>query len=178
MVRISEDLTIPLEMEYDNEWNLIRSIQPIPQELAEEVPWGPVDMTGTSSAVLYTLTIIGGFGVFLRVKLKDVATPKIIRKAHCFIALITLMFESAHITIALQKAWPWLTPGLIFAYGGVGLLAIFVIISFFDVEIIKEIGKIKWRKLHFGITILLLLLIVLHLGLMGDHLGFLKGLVS
>jgi NADH:ubiquinone oxidoreductase subunit 6 (subunit J) len=85
------------------------------------------------------------------------------------------MFELAHISIALQKAWPWFTPGLIFAYAGVITLTIFVIFSFFDMEIIRTYGRKRWRQMHLVITIALALLIILHFGLMGDHLGFLKG---
>ncbi len=173
-VELSEDLNLDLEFEFDYAWNLARESRPIPQEFSEEIPWGPVDMTGTSSAVLYTLTIIGGFGVFLRTRIKKVAMPKLVRKAHCFIALVTLMFEFAHISIALQKAWPWFSPGLIFAYAGVGMLAFFTIFSFFDVEFIRAYGRNRWRHLHLSITISLIILIVLHFGLMGDHLGFLK----
>lgn len=173
-VELSEDLNLNLEFEYDNAWNLIRESRPIPQEHSEEIPWGPVDLTGTSSAVLYFLTIIGGFAVFFQFKIREVVTPKLVRKVHCFIALIALMFELAHISIALQKAWPWFSPGLIFAYAGVGTLAFFVIFSFFDMEIIKDYGKARWQKIHLAITITLIILIVLHFGLMGDHLGWLK----
>jgi hypothetical protein len=174
-VELSEDLDLDLEFEYDYAWNIIRTSQPIPQEYSEKVPWGPVDRTGTSSAVLYFLTIIGGFGVYFRTRIREVVMPKLVRKAHCFIALITLMFEFAHISIALQKAWPWFTPGLLFAYIGVVTLTAFVIYSFFDVEIIKAYGRKRWRQMHLMMTIILIVLIVLHFGLMGDHLGFLKG---
>jgi hypothetical protein len=176
-VELVENLILNLEFEYDHTWILIRESRPIPQEHSEEIPWGPVDMTGTSSAVLYSITIIGGFAVFIRTRFTEIALPVFVRKAHCFIALITLMFELAHITIALQKAWPWLTPGLIFAYAGIGTLAIFVIFSFFDIEIIRAYGREKWRQMHLIITFVLALLIILHFGLMGDHLGFLKGLL-
>lgn len=158
----------------DPNWNIISFTSPIPEEIVTDIPWGPVDLTGTSSAILYTLTVIVGFAFFIRSKLKKILMPTVIRRAHCFISLLTLMFVFAHMSTAMQKDWPWESTGMRFAVIATILLVSFNVFSFFDVEIIKSIGKRKWRLIHLAFTIAMALSIVIHFGLMGDHLGFLK----
>ncbi len=100
--------------------------------------------------------------------------PKFIRRGHCFISLITLMFVLAHMSTAMQKDWPWETPGMRFAQMATIGLFCFTIFGFFDIEIINAYGRKKWRLIHIIMTLILGVLIVLHFGLMGDHLGWLK----
>ena len=84
------------------------------------------------------------------------------------------MFVFAHMSTAMQKDWPWESAGMRFAAIATILLLSFNVFSFFDVEIIKKIGIKKWRRVHIIFTILMALSIIIHFGLMGDHLGFLK----
>jgi hypothetical protein len=158
----------------DSNWNIISENRPIPEQISNFIPWGPVDLTGTSSAILYTITVIAGFIFFIRSKLKKMVLPRGFRHAHCFISLITLMFVLAHMFTALQKDWPWESIGMRMAQTATVLLVSFNIFSFFDVEIIKSIGIKKWRRIHLAFTIAMALSIIIHFGFMGDHLGFLK----
>jgi hypothetical protein len=173
-VMLADSGEFPLEMVYDEHWNIIEKSQPIPEELAVEIPWGPVDMTGTSGAIMYTITVIAGFAFYFHSKIRKIFMPRVIRHAHCFIALISLMFVLAHMSTAIQKSWPWFSIGMISAFTALTLLSIFVVFSFFDIEIIQNYGRKKWRMMHLFLTIGLALFIVVHFGLMGDHLGFLK----
>ena len=174
-VELSDDLSLNTEMTFNSDWELIEESRPIPEEFIEMLPWGPVDLTGTSSAIMYTMTIIGGFIFYLRSRFKKLIMSSKIRRAHCFISLITLVLVTAHMSVALQKDWPWDTPGFRFAQVSFITILCFTIFGFFDVEFIKAFGRKKYRMLHITITLLLVLFIVLHFGLVGDHLGFLKG---
>lgn len=173
-VELDEDFEVDIGMKYDSSWTIIEETRPIPEEVSESIPWGPVDLTGTSSAIMYTITVIAGFAFYIRSKLKKKIMPKIIRRVHCFISLTTLMLVFAHMTTAMQKDWPWESTGMRFAVIATILLVSFNIFSFFDVEIIKSIGNKKWRIIHLAFTIAMALSIVIHFGLMGDHLGWLK----
>ena len=173
-VKLLDDLLLNTDMTFNSEWKLIEESRPIPEEFIEMKPWGPVDLTGTSSAILYSTTVIFGIILFIQAKIKKTFIPKYIRRGHCFISLITLMLVFAHMSIALQKEWPWESPGMRFAQmAAIGLLC-FTIFGFFDVEIIKVYGRKKWQLIHIILTLILGALIVLHFGLMGDHLGWLK----
>jgi hypothetical protein len=174
IVEYSEKNEFEIGMTYDSNWDIIKETRPIPEEGSANIPWGPVDLTGTSSATLYTFTVIFGFVFFFRNRLKMAVKPRFIRHGHCFLSLIALMFVFAHMSTALQKDWPWGSAGMRFAVIATVLLLSFNIFSFFDVEIVKSIGKKKWRYIHLIITILMAVSIIVHFGLMGDHLGFLK----
>jgi hypothetical protein len=173
-VELSEELKPEIGMTYNSDWEITDEIRPIPEEISKSIPWGPVDMTGTSSAILYTFTVIFGFAFFIRSKLKEVIMPTLIRRAHCFLSLTTLMFVFAHMSTAMQKDWPWESTGMRFAVIATILLVSFNIFSFFDVELIKSMGKKRWRLIHLAFTMAMALSIIIHFGLMGDHLGFLK----
>jgi hypothetical protein len=173
-VKLSGELLLNTDMTFNSDWELIEESRPIPEEFVKAKPWGPVDLTGTSSAILYSATVILGIIFFMQARLKKMFMPKYIRRGHCFISLVTLMFVFAHISIAIQKDWPWDSPGMRFAQMAAFGLIIFTIIGFFDVEIIKAYGKKKWRLLHIIMTLILGVLIIVHFGLMGDHLGWLK----
>ena len=173
-VKLSGELSLNIDMTFNSEWELIEDSRPIPEEFIETKPWGPVDLTGTSSAILYSTTVILGIVFYIQAKIKKMFMPKYIIRGHCFISLVTLMFVLAHLSAAIQKDWPWDSPGMRFAQmAAIGLLC-FTIFGFFDVEIINAYGKKKWRLIHIIMTLILGALIVLHFGLMGDHLGWLK----
>ncbi len=157
-------------------WDVVSFSTPIPEETADVIPWGPVDITGTSGVTLYALTIITGFVFYIRIRTKQDFSLKKTGWLHCFLSLMALMFVMAHMSTAMQKwyQWPWGEPGMIFAVAALILLTIFTVFSLFDVEFIKTLGRRKWRWVHLWLTFGLLLLIILHFGLMGDHLGFLK----
>jgi hypothetical protein len=174
IVEYSEDAEFDIGMVYDSDWNIIEETRPIPEQHSSAIPWGPVDITGTSSATLYSFTVIFGFAFYIRSRLKKVFMPKFIRRAHCFISLITLMFVLAHMSTAMQKDWPWESAGMRFAVIATILLLSFNVYSFYDIEIIKSLGIKKWRRIHLLFTLLMALSIIIHFGLMGDHLGFLK----
>lgn len=169
-----QDLNIVVVL--DAGWDVVSFSTPIPEETAEEVPWGPVDITGTSGVTLYTLTIITGFIFYVRIRTNQDFSLKKTGWLHCFLALMALMFVMAHMSTAMLKwyQWPWGESGMMFAVAALILLIIFTIYSLFDVEFIKSLGRRKWRWVHLWLTFGLLLIIVLHFGLMGDHLGFLK----
>ena len=173
-VRLSGELSLNTVMTFNSEWELIEESRPIPEEFIETKPWGPVDLTGTSSAILYSTTVILGIVFYIQAKIKKMFLSKYIRRGHCFISLVTLMFVLAHMSTAMQKDWPWESPGMRFAQlASIGLVA-FTIFGFFDVEIIKEFGRKKWRLIHIALTLMLGAFIIFHFGLMGDHLGFLR----
>jgi hypothetical protein len=175
MVEMPDGLLLRVEMTFDSNWNLVEESRPIPEEVSGIIPWGPVDMTGTSSAIMYLITVLAGIVFYLRARIKSVFMPQRIRRAHCFISLVTLMLVFAHMSVAMQKDWPWESPGMRFAQlATVGLLS-FTIFGFFDVEIIKALGKSKWRLIHIIFTLMLAWFITFHFGFMGDHLGWLKG---
>ena len=171
---ITENVEVTIRLNYDSTWTLTDAIRPIPEQAVENIPWGPVDLTGTSSAIMYSFTVLFGFAFFFRARSKKVMDPKIIRKGHCFISLITLMLVLAHMSNAIQKDWPWASAGMRFAVIATVLLISLNLFSFFDVEIIRKIGIKKWRFIHILFTISMALSIIIHFGLMGDHLGFLK----
>jgi hypothetical protein len=173
-VKLSDELSLNIDMTFNSEWELIEESSPIPEEFVDTKPWGPVDLTGTSSAILYSTTVILGILIYVDAKIKKMFIPRYIRRGHCFISLVTLMFVLAHMYTALQKDWPWGSPGMRFAQTAtIGLLC-FTIFGLFDVEIIKAYGRKKWQLIHIIITLILGALLVLHFGLMGDHLGWLK----
>ncbi len=173
-VILSGELSLNIDMTFNSDWELIEESRPIPEEFAKTVPWGPVDLIGTSSAILYLTTVFLGIVFFIQAKIKKIFMPKFIRRGHCFISLITLMFVLAHMSTAMQKDWPWETPGMRFAQMATIGLFCFTIFGFFDIEIINAYGRKKWRLIHIIMTLILGVLIVLHFGLMGDHLGWLK----
>lgn len=176
VVDFGEGLSLNIEVILDASWNVISFTTPVPEDVVDEIPWGPVDLTGTSGVVLYSLTIITGFVFYLRIKLHEDFSLKKTGWVHCFLSLITTMVVGAHMSTALQKwwNWPWGSVGMMSAVAGFLLLIVFTVFSLFDVEFIKTMGRIKWRWVHLLLTFGLLLIIIIHFGLMGDHLGFLK----
>ncbi len=166
--------TIDMIVEYKYDGSAPKKTCVIHQVDNGSEPWGPVDITGTASAISYTIAIFSGFVLWARLTFTEAVKPKFIGPAHCFISLVALVLAIDHALIALQKSWPWTSPGMVFSYAAITLLFIFTVFSFFDVEGQKVLGKRKWRWVHIILTVLLLLLIVFHFGLMGDHLGFLK----
>jgi hypothetical protein len=176
VVDFGEGLTLNIEVILDASWNVISFTTPVPEDVVDDVPWGPVDLTGTSGVVLYTLTIITGLIFYLRIKLHEDFSLKTTGWVHCFLSLMATMVVGAHMSTALQKwwNWPWGSVGMMSAVSGFVLLIAFTIFSLFDVEFIKSMGRTKWRWIHLLLTLGLLLVIVIHFGLMGDHLGFLK----
>ncbi len=159
---------------YDSDWKVVSETTPVPEELAGVIPWGPVDITGTTSVALYTTTIIAGFVYSYRIRKK--LKPALLGRVHlhCLLALTSLTVAAAHMSAAMQKVWPWASAGMLFAYCSLGTLAAFTIFSVFDTELITKLGRRRWRWIHIALTFLLLAFIVIHFGLMGDHLGFLK----
>jgi hypothetical protein len=176
LVTLADGLELNIEMILDGSWKVISFSTPVPEEEVDVIPWGPVDITGTSGVILYSLTIITGFIFYVRIKLHQDFSLKNTGWVHCFLSLITTMVVGAHMSTALQKwwNWPWGSPGMNFAVSSFSLLIIFTIFSLFDVEFIKLLGRSKWRSVHLLLTFGLLLMIILHFGFMGDHLGFLK----
>jgi hypothetical protein len=175
-VVLPDKTTLDLQADYNSQWEIIRRYQPIPEQYSSAIPWGPVDLTGTSSVIMFTFTVIAGFAFYFHSRLKKIFMPRFIRRAHCFIALTSLMLVLAHMSTALQKAWPWGSIGMISAFSATSLLSVFVVFSFFDVEIIKTYGRRRWQVIHLLLTLAMAMFIILHFGFMGDHLGFLKGL--
>jgi hypothetical protein len=175
-VTLLDGLELNIEIILDSSWNVIRFSTPIPEEEVDEVPWGPVDLTGTTGVVLYSLTILTGFMFYLRIKFHEDFSLKKTGWVHCFLSLMATVVVGAHMSTALLKVWnwPWGSAGMNFAVSSYLLLITFTIFSLFDVEFIKILGREKWRWVHLLITFGLLLLIILHFGYMGDHLGFLK----
>jgi hypothetical protein len=175
-VTLADGLELDIKITLDSSWNVVSFSTPIPEDVVDEVPWGPVDITGTTGILLYSLTIITGFIFYLRIKLYEDFSLKKTGWLHCFLSLMATVVAGAHMSTALLKVWnwPWGSAGMNFAVSSYLLLITFTIFSLFDVEFIKKLGRHKWRWVHLLLTFGLLLLIILHFGYMGDHLGFLR----
>jgi len=174
-VEIPGESIFQLERDYDSNWNVIREPDVIPAEAAGgEEPWGPVDTTGLMSIIAYTAAVVTGFIYLGRLIMFEATKPKWIGPIHCFVSLVSLLMAIDHTFIALQKDWPWFSAGMIFSYLAIINLFGFTVFSFYDVEGVKHFGKKKWRYLHLFLLIVLVLWVVLHVGFVGDHLGFLK----
>jgi len=169
-----EDLQ--MDMTFDSNWQMLETTEVIPEEHQEIIPWGPVDITGTSGAIFYALTVLFGFMFYLRVRFKGFYSLKVLGRSHCFLALLTSVLVLDHLSIAVQKSWPWTSLGMLFAYAAFTTLWAFSLVSLFDVEVTRMWGRNKWRKVHLILTCLLALLIVLHFGYMGDHLGWIRNM--
>lgn len=174
VVELANVGNLPIELIYNSAWELQSISQPVPEESLGDIPWGPVDLTGTAGAILYFITVITGFLFYIRIKIKEDYTIKGTGWAHCFFSLITMSLVLAHTFTALPKDWPWGSAGMVTAVLGLIVLGAFTVFSLFDIEFINRMGREKWRLVHLILTFVLVLLIVLHFGLMGDHLGFLK----
>jgi hypothetical protein len=166
--------SLPIVLIYNSAWELQSISQIVPEESLGDIPWGPVDLTGTAGAILYFITVITGFLFYIRIKIKEDFTIKGTGWAHCFFSLITMSLVLAHTLAALPKPWPWGSEGMVTAVLGLIVLGIFTGFSLFDVEFIERMGREKWRVVHLLLTFALVVFIVLHIGLMGDHLGFMK----
>lgn len=173
-IRLPDGMTMEIRRVYSSSWSVLEEVTPTPDELKDSEPWGPVDTTGTVSGVAYAIAVLSGIVLWARLRFTEMVKPRFIGPVHCFISLISLILAVDHTAIALQKSWPWGSPGMLFSYLSIVTMLGFTVFSFYDVEGKEWLGKRKWRKVHLILTILLFLVVVLHIGLMGDHLGFLK----
>ena len=173
-VELPDGMTMTIQKEYNANWQVVSQYTPTPADLKYTEPWGPVDITGTSSAAAYVIAIFSGVLLWARVRTVEAVKPKHMGPIHCFISLISLILAIDHILLALQKTWPWTSSGMMFSYAAISVLFVFTVFSFFDVEGQEWLGKVKWRWVHIFLTLFLALLMILHIGLVGDHLGFLK----
>ena len=115
VVDFGEGLSLNIELILDASWNVISFTTPVPEDVVDEIPWGPVDLTGTTGVVLYSLTILTGFIFYLRIKLHEDFSLKTTGWVHCFLSLMATMVVGAHMSTALQKWWNW-------PWGSVGMM--------------------------------------------------------
>ena len=173
-IQLPDGMMMEIKRVYRSDWSVESEQTQAPDELKDSEPWGPVDTTGTVSAVAYSIAVLSGIVLWARLRFTEMVKPRFIGPVHCFISLISLVLAVDHTAIALQKSWPWGSPGMLFSYLSIVTMLGFTVFSFYDVEGKEWLGKKKWRSVHLILTILLFGVIVLHIGLMGDHLGFLK----
>jgi hypothetical protein len=173
-IKLPDSMIMEILKVYRSDWSVEVELTQAPDELKDTEPWGPVDTTGTISAVAYSIAVLSGIVLWARLRFSEMVKPSFIGPVHCFISLISLILAVDHTAIALQKSWPWGSPGMLFAYLSIVTMLGFTIFSFYDVEGKKWLGKRKWRLVHLFLTILLFMVVILHVGLMGDHLGFLN----
>lgn len=173
-INIGENFDVEIWRLYNAAWAKESEHTPTPNSVKGGEPYGPVDTTGIVSIVAYCLAVVTGFLYWVRIRFGSGAKPKFIHPAHCFLSLMSFVLALDHTFIALQKDWPWTSPGMIFSYLSIGTMAFYTVFSFYDVEGKEVLGEQKWRYVHVFLLILLILWVVLHFGLMGDHLGFLK----
>ncbi len=173
-VNIGENFNIELWQIYRGDWGIEENHLPTPNSVKGGEPYGPVDVTGIVSITAYVIAVVSGVVLWARLTFMDAVKPKFMQPIHCFASLMSLMLAVDHTLIALQKDWPWSSSGMIFSYLAIGTLVFYTVFSFYDVEGKEYFGDKKWRYIHVALLFILILWVVLHFGLMGDHLGFLK----
>jgi len=165
-----------IERKLDPSGNIIDEV--IPQndgDDAQAEPWGPVDLTGTFSVLFILAAIVMCFLYLSRSRSADnKGKNNILVGIYLFTLLLALVLALDHTFVALQKDWLWSSPGMLFSYMAVVLLFCFTVYSLFSIETIEEDEKRKARWPNIVFIGAIVVTLVLHIGLMGDHLGFLK----
>lgn len=173
-ILLSDGGMVTIERVYDSSWAIIEEDLPSSEEGLDSEPWGPVDLTGTFSLLFIISSAVLTFLYYNVGRTLRPGKKNVLEGSYIFILLLGFVFAMDHTLVALQKDWLWLSPGMLFSYIALALLLCFTI---YTMVVVGGHRSGEARKIGKGQIVLIMgivITILLHIGLMGDHLGFLK----
>ncbi|MDP6155218.1 MAG: ferric reductase-like transmembrane domain-containing protein [Candidatus Thermoplasmatota archaeon] len=162
---ISSDIEVGTELIYSS---------PSDELSGTIILWIMGRVTGFITVILLTLSIAWG-GIFkpLKKKLNKVFGPKRRNRMHCWFSYFLPISVTLHVAVLYIGIYGTTGKGLPTGGVSIGLMLILVFMGIFKHNVEKKVSTRTWLRLHFWITILAILSIILHFVLNGSSFSFL-----